>query len=854
MFSNNKVKSGIVQENEDPRRQKNELFKENRRENKSADAEEVIGRESSILNSQLIELPIISSSNKNPSSVALKPTNIALGLENFFKCSEAPSYSPDHMDGDIDLDSIFPCSSNVLPRLPTPFCKTNHSKRNTPNSRISQDDLFESQSKYVKSKYSENNNVVEELNFARSALKTKQIECPFPEVMVIQFRGSKKVDVRLVAPFLNSINDHGCFVIVTRNELYQYEGDKSNILERNTAVRFCTSIVSKSELFCYAKKATIVTGDPLNSILVSALEPGEDFPERFQSVDGFENVASECNVVYRVVGGAQVEVLLYGRRLSISLLNPDEVFVFDFGSEIYVWTGKNSRNQDKLTATDFSRQLLGKNVSNARLVFGVPDNQRPKWALSRRVYQNAQDPLFTFKFDDWKENVSKKCIPVKASPSRKIFEKRAIVKDSPEELATRMLAEEPSAPVLTLENHEFKRDLKDVVTEDVSLWHLVDENLEPIDFSNVFYSTKCYVLRWKYRIQVSGVRRMKTGEVEERTTGRTRIAFFYWLGSRTTPKQHGLCALRIRDIDKDKSPHIRVEQGNEHSVFLALFNGSFVTKFNDEPKARFVLLGGTQTEAFLSQVEHEEPLRSHAVYLDLSSHVSGIAGSKCSAAHIRFLLTFIDTHGKFFGINNLSEVEINVEGDDKKLKWIDSEGRKKAPSFYRIFENDFEQLHHPHTHNDCAFTFSQNSLRDCVLVDIGGALWLWSEQPATTFALKVAQKYWAGRRGPSFLVQKGDEPNGFKALFVHWQDWEENVQNNSSSPKSLSSVLADRLRTFNVKELRERKELPEGMDLRRLEEYLSEDDFFKVFHMDREEFFSLPQWKQIELRKQVGLF
>ena len=39
-----------------------------------------------------------------------------------------------------------------------------------------------------------------------------------------------------------------------------------------------------------------------------------------------------------------------------------------------------------------------------------------------------------------------------------------------------------------------------------------------------------------------------------------------------------------------------------------------------------------------------------------------------------------------------------------------------------------------------------------------------------------------------------------------------------------------------------------------LEMYLSEEEFEATFNMSKESFYALRQWKQRELKKQVGLF
>lgn len=46
--------------------------------------------------------------------------------------------------------------------------------------------------------------------------------------------------------------------------------------------------------------------------------------------------------------------------------------------------------------------------------------------------------------------------------------------------------------------------MKDVITESLMFWKLNNEQLMKIDETSVFVNNQCYVVRWQYRIQVSG--------------------------------------------------------------------------------------------------------------------------------------------------------------------------------------------------------------------------------------------------------------------------------------------------------------------------------------------------------------
>jgi len=47
---------------------------------------------------------------------------------------------------------------------------------------------------------------------------------------------------------------------------------------------------------------------------------------------------------------------------------------------------------------------------------------------------------------------------------------------------------------------------------------------------------------------------------------------------------------------------------------------------------------------------------------------------------------------------------------------------------------------------------------------------------------------------------------------------------------------------------------PEGVDSQQLEAYLSQKQFDELFHVSKEEFYKFPRWKQLRIKKELGLF
>ena len=126
---------------------------------------------------------------------------------------------------------------------------------------------------------------------------------------------------------------------------------------------------------------------------------------------------------------------------------------------------------------------------------------------------------------------------------------------------------------------------------------------------------------------------MFNGRERDHDTGRQRGAIFYWLGSETTHKQQGLCALAVRDSDPDRYPHIRVPQFEEPTLFMGiafvLFHRLYCACADIVPhrivqgsgSGVFALHGATARCAMLIELR-EVQLRSQGAYLFCSTSLN----------------------------------------------------------------------------------------------------------------------------------------------------------------------------------------------------------------------------------------
>ncbi|XP_071060107.1 supervillin isoform X3 [Pseudochaenichthys georgianus] len=113
------------------------------------------------------------------------------------------------------------------------------------------------------------------------------------------------------------------------------------------------------------------------------------------------------------------------------------------------------------------------------------------------------------------------------------------------------------------------------------------------------------------------------------------------------------------------------------------------------------------------------------------------------------------------------------------------------------------------------------------------------------------------RRPPqAYLIVEGLEPLTFTNVFPHWEkSLGPHPQGDAGRVKLtlVQDALAQLMKTqYPLEELLQ-SPLPEGVDPQRLEVYLSDHDFQSILEMKRDEYASLPDWRQIDLKKSKGL-
>lgn len=487
-----------------------------------------------------------------------------------------------------------------------------------------------------------------------SSIPLIQMWLPYKPLMLLHVKGRTHVQTRLVEPSYLSLNRGDCFILVNGPNLYRYVGSYANIIEISRSKKICGYILENKDLGCTATAEVILTdgkfmnenhwkkfcellNKPNDYIIPDSGHADED--------DLFETSLIETNKVYEFQDDSLVPYEKYwGCIPKVEMLDTKKVLVFDFGSEMYIWNGKNASSDAKRAALklaqehyedeqlDYSKCYLNPmqyvSIVGARDSFSFPkrSDKRGDWCILGKITQNMETSLFKEKFADWpeveREDLEKDYLTNSVN-SVKALDGSALFKGSPYEEPNLILEQSN----LGRGNFYYDTDSMrhfEIISKTCDKWQINEFNFEKADKSSYghFYSAESYILKWIYQINVT-VREL-SGRVSNRSTvGRDRCVYFTWQGNEASANEKGAAALLTVELDKEKGAQICVAQGDETTVFIRLFGVMCHHKGRkDECLSRrkqwrlYQVMGNDNEETVLKEVEcHGKQLRSRASML-----------------------------------------------------------------------------------------------------------------------------------------------------------------------------------------------------------------------------------------------
>ncbi|XP_047464606.1 supervillin-like isoform X2 [Mugil cephalus] len=483
---------------------------------------------------------------------------------------------------------------------------------------------------------------------------TNNSAVPFNKLMLIRIKGRRHVQVRLMEPTAKSLNSGDCFLLITPKHCYMWSGEFANVIEKAKASEMASFVQAKRDLGCKAPQVTVLE-EGINTESKWAKEfwsllggktkyRGAGEPEEDEL---YESGVVDSNGVYRLQGDKLVpHEEAWASIPSVTLLDSKEVLVFDFGSEVYVWHGKDVPLGDRKVAVKLGKQLYSGSYDYSSCRVNPLDasctnkdvaqqgESRPSWALFGRLSEHNETSLFREKFLDWAERKKEETAQTEEIKSPVHSTTRPPLEQELHPCDAKVLLDNEPEPVKTLlegvdvqRGHGLVRTedgrQAELATVDVEAWHIKEHGEEelPKESLGQLHDGDAYIIRWKYSITTLVGKRQKPGELSAGAPGRERVACFFWQGRHSSISEKGTSALMTVELGSHRGSQVLVSQGKEPPCFLQLFQGGLIIhKGSREGSVNntgcwrlFCVRGEAEVEASLVEVDCQRAsLRSRA--------------------------------------------------------------------------------------------------------------------------------------------------------------------------------------------------------------------------------------------------
>ena len=191
---------------------------------------------------------------------------------------------------------------------------------------------------------------------------------PYKELMLILIKGRRYCSLHLVNPSYGSINEGDCYLLITSFKVFAWLGRYANPSEKSKTISLIEYLKQNRDFglrnevkYFILDQAKDDTENDTHAEFRDLLQGEIDDYKSIDDViddDFYEKNIIEFNRVYRVENDLLIPLDdLCFNTLSIKILDFNEVFVFDFGSELYVWNGKYADKIKRNIGLQLAQQL-----------------------------------------------------------------------------------------------------------------------------------------------------------------------------------------------------------------------------------------------------------------------------------------------------------------------------------------------------------------------------------------------------------------------------------------------------------------------------------------------------------------
>ncbi|KAM4699877.1 advillin isoform 1-T2 [Discoglossus pictus] len=660
------------------------------------------------------------------------------------------------------------------------------------------------------------------------------------------------------------------FLLDLGRVVIQWNGPDSNTTERMKGMLLAKDIRDRER--GGRMEIGVVEGDQeqaspeLMKLLVSTLgerthKIGPGIPDEVADQTQKSNI-----MLYRVSdSGGHMEVTEVATRpLVQDLLNSNDCYILDQGgTKIYVWKGKGATKAEKQTSMTKALEFIKMKAY-------------PPSTNVETVNDGAESAMFKQLFQKW--TVKDQSVGV-----GKTYSVSKIAKVSQEKFDASLLHAKPEVAA--------QERMVDDGNGKLEVWRIENLEMVPVDslWNGFFYGGDCYLVLYTYYVNK-----------------KAHYILYIWQGRHSSQDELAASAFLAVQLDQDfngEPVQVRVCMGKEPRHFMAIFKGKLVIfeggtsrsgNQEPEPPVRLFQIHGTEpsnTKA-VEVPAFASSLNSNDVFLLKTQSEHYLWYGKGSSGDEREMAK------QLAGIISDGNEETLAEGQETVQFWEilggkapyanDKRLQHELPDFLpRLFECSNKTGRFIVTE---VTNFNQDDLdqSDVMLLDTWDQIFLWigseaneiEKKEASVTAVEYLKTHPSGRdpETPILIIKQGFEPPTFTGWFLAWdpQKWSggksyeelkkelgdaaaitritRDVNGVTLSPSSPAPSNTYQCYPLEALKGKQKHELPEGVDPEKKENYLSDKDFITAFGITRGAFYALPTWKQLNMKKQEGLF
>lgn len=202
---------------------------------------------------------------------------------------------------------------------------------------------------------------------------------------LLHLKGRRNIRITEVPIKVESLNEGDVFILDAGLKLYQWQGKKAGKNEKARAGQLARAIDDERK------------GQPTIEVFTQGDKDDDEFwayfggrPDKIPEDSGDDEEwekKSEKRLYHLSDASGKMEFKLVAEKdVKKSMLNSDDVFIFDIGNEVFAWVGKGASDNEKKMALHYAQEYL--KIHN-----------RPSFLPISKILDGGENEVFNSSFD-----------------------------------------------------------------------------------------------------------------------------------------------------------------------------------------------------------------------------------------------------------------------------------------------------------------------------------------------------------------------------------------------------------------------------------------------------------------------